>query len=40
VPHSIADFAMKAANDPEADVRKSAVNLAKTIKSKGGKQKM
>ena len=40
VPQSVADFALKAANDPESDVRKSAVHLAKTVKAKGGKQKL
>ena len=40
VPHSIVEFALRAANDPEAEVRKSAVDLAKVIKGKGGKQKL
>lgn len=31
---------MKAISDPEAEVRKSAVDLVKAIKAKGGKQKM
>ena len=39
VPHSIADFAQKASNDPESDVRKSAIELSKVVKEKGGKTK-
>lgn len=40
MPYSVADFALKAANDQDNDVRKSAVNLAKTVKQKGGKQRL
>lgn len=40
VPHSIADFSMKAASDPEAEVRKAAIELAKVVKAKGGKHKI
>jgi hypothetical protein len=40
IPHSIADFSMKAASDPEAEVRKVAVELAKAVKANGGKQKI
>lgn len=40
MPHSIADFALRAANDPESEVRKVAAELAKTIKGKGGRNKL
>lgn len=36
----MAEFAVKAANDQDGEVRKSALNLLKTIKSKGGKQRV
>lgn len=40
MPHSIADFVVRAANDPESEVRKLAVELAKSVKSKGGRNKL
>jgi len=37
VPLSVVDFALKAANDQDIEVRKSAISLAKVVKAKGGK---
>jgi hypothetical protein len=36
----VADFALRAAGDQDSDVRKSAINLGKTVKQKGGKQRL
>ena len=40
VPYSVIDFALRAANDQDSDVRKSAISLGKTIKQKGGKERL
>lgn len=40
VPLSVADFALRAAGDQDAEVRKSAIGLGKAIKQRGGKQRM
>ena len=34
------DFALKAANDQDADVRKSAIDLIKSVKMRGGKDRL
>lgn len=40
MPYSVMEFAIRAAGDPDADVRKSAAGLSKTAKEKGGKQRL
>lgn len=40
MPYSVAEFSIRAAGDPDADVRKSAAGLSKTVKEKGGKQRL
>lgn len=40
VPYSVAEFALRAAGDPDADVRKSANGLGKLVKERGGKQRL
>lgn len=40
VPYSVAEFALRAANDQDSDVRKSAINLARAVKQRGGKQRL
>ena len=40
MPLSVVEFSLKAANDQDAEVRKSAINLAKSIKERGGKQRL
>jgi len=37
VPFSVADFALRAAGDQDADVRKSAIGLGRAVKQRGGK---
>lgn len=37
---SVVDFALKASNDQDADVRKCAIDLLKSVKLKGGKDKL
>lgn len=40
VPLTVVDFALRAANDQDADVRKSAITLAKAVKMRGGKERL
>jgi hypothetical protein len=40
VPFTVADFAIKAANDQDAEVRKSAIDLIKSVKMRGGNDKL
>lgn len=40
VPPSVADFALRAAGDQDAEVRKSAISLGRVVKQRGGKQRL